>query len=79
MKTDKTKRRAHHRHSGAGFTFPAATTSIIRRAHRGADNDLHGPYAWQFARRTLRDLFPRSDSSDKIGLHASACTPTQSA
>jgi hypothetical protein len=79
MKIDQTKRRVHRRHSDTGFTFPAATTSIIRRAHRRADNDLHGPHAWQFARHLLRGLFPRSDSSGQIGLHASVCTPTQSA
>lgn len=79
MKIDQTKRRAHRRHSDTGFTFPAATTSIIRRAHHRAGNDLDRPNAWQFALHTPCGPFPRSDSSDAIGVHASACTPTRSA
>jgi hypothetical protein len=79
MKIDQTKRRAHRRHSDSGFTFPATTTSLIRRAHHRADNDLHGPYAWQSALHTLRGLSPRSDSSGQIGLHASVCTPARPA
>ncbi|CAE6847857.1 hypothetical protein R75465_07021 [Paraburkholderia aspalathi] len=79
MKIDQTKRRGHRRHSDTGFTFPAATTSIIRRAHHRAGNDLHGPSPWQFARYLLRGLFLRSDSSGQIGLHASTCMPARPA
>ncbi|MCX4146829.1 MULTISPECIES: hypothetical protein [Paraburkholderia] len=79
MNIDQTKRRAHRRHSDTSFTFPAATTSIIRRVHRRADNDLHGPTPWQFARHLLRGLFPRIESSGQIGLHASTCMSTRPA
>lgn len=76
--TDQTKR-THRRHGDAGFTFSAASPSIIRCAHHRAGNDLHRPYAWQFALHTLRGLFLRDDSSDPTGFHTSACTPIRTA
>lgn len=79
MKIDQTKRRTHRRNSGTGFTFPAATPSLIRRALYRVGNEIHTPYVWQLALHTVRGLFPRSDSSDQIGLHGSACTPIRSA
>ncbi|CAE6830444.1 hypothetical protein R69927_07540 [Paraburkholderia domus] len=79
MKKDQTKRRTHRRHGDTAVTFPAATPSIIRCALHRTGNDLRRSYAWQFTLHTLRGLFPRGDSSDQIGLHASVCTPTRPA